>query len=342
MPSNSASHQFLGLKVFLAVAAVVIIYSGAEVLLVIACSMLAAFPVVYGARKLSGKTGMPVKLWCALLLVGALVGVVLFFAFVGNQFWAQSKELVDRYPEYLAALDQQLKAYPAADRLAEQVQSNFNLSEMQLANRFKVLFSGVTGLLSSLLLFLALLLYLVFQHEKYLSALQVASARALGPGRSERVLNSCRVHLWGFLKGQIRAMALLAVLTSGGLWLLGMPLYLPLGMIAGVLAFVPVLGPFVSTIPAVVVAASEGGEMILWVLALYGGIQLLESNVITPMIQQDSSDLPPLLTLSFQAVIGTLAGPLGVLMAAPLAVLALVAGNEWAHGTEPSPLPETL
>ena len=95
------------------------------------------------------------------------------------------------------------------------------------------------------------------------------------------------------------------------------------------MAFVPMLGPLFSTVPAVLVALPEGMDKVVWVLVLFAGIQLLESNLITPMIQQDASQLPPAMALAFQAVMGTLAGPVGVFMAAPTAVVALVLGQEW-------------
>ena len=70
------------------------------------------------------------------------------------------------------------------------------------------------------------------------------------------------------------------------------------------------------------------------VLGLYAGVQLVESNFLTPVLQQKNSKLPPVLTLSFQAVMGALAGPIGVLLAAPAAVFALVAGQEWLKSDE--------
>ena len=127
------------------------------------------------------------------------------------------------------------------------------------------------------------------------------------------------LRLW--LLGQLVAMTAVGVVTGLGAWAIGLPSPLALGVIAGVLEFVPIAGPVLATIPALLLAATMGPEMILWTLALYVGIQQIEGNLIMPMAQRQTVALPPVITLFAILIFAALFGPLGVLLATPLAVV---------------------
>lgn len=291
----------------------------------IGASALAAFPVVRLAGRLSKKTERSKRQCAALILVVAALSFGLFLTLLGQQLKEQAGEFQQKLPDLVQTAETTLTEYPLLDRLWKHVQPQ----DFSSFGKFDVIFSGTMGLISTLLLFLVLTLYFVFQSDLYRGGVRKLLCKCCGPNRSTSLLNSLSVHLWGFLVGQLRAMIVVAVLTTVGLWALGIPLYIGLGVTAGLMAFVPMLGPLFSTVPAVLVALPEGMDKVVWVLVLFAGIQLLESNLITPMIQQDASQLPPAMALAFQAAMGTLAGPVGVLMAAPTAVLALVLGQEW-------------
>jgi predicted PurR-regulated permease PerM len=88
--------------------------------------------------------------------------------------------------------------------------------------------------------------------------------------------------------------------------------------------FIPYIGPLLSAVPAVLIAFSIGPTQAVYVLILYAGIQLIETNVITPLVEQQSVNLPPVLTLAWQLMAGLLLGPLGILFATPLAALVVI------------------
>ena len=134
---------------------------------------------------------------------------------------------------------------------------------------------------------------------------------------SERALR-----LW--LKGQAIAMVIVGFLTGLGLWLLGVPSALTLGLLAGLLEFVPFVGPLIAAIPAILLSLIAGPETTLWVFILYLGVQQLEGNVLSPMIQQYVVDLPGVVLLFSLIGFGTMFGTIGVILAAPLAVVTLV------------------
>ena len=114
------------------------------------------------------------------------------------------------------------------------------------------------------------------------------------------------------------------LLTGLGLWALGMPSGLALGLLAGVLEFIPFAGPVLSAIPAVLLALAISPDLALWVLLLYVAVQQFEGNVLTPLVQQFAVDLPGVVLLFSLLAFGTLFGVLGVILAAPLAVVTYV------------------
>lgn len=108
--------------------------------------------------------------------------------------------------------------------------------------------------------------------------------------------------------------------------LLGLPAYLALGLLAGLAEFVPVVGSILAAAPALLLALTEGGiDLALWTLLLYVAVQQLQGNLIAPLVTRRMVSLPPAVTLVAIVAFGLVFGPLGVLFAAPLAVVAFVA-----------------
>jgi predicted PurR-regulated permease PerM len=127
-----------------------------------------------------------------------------------------------------------------------------------------------------------------------------------------------------WLVGQMMSMIVIGLLSGGGLWLLGMPMAVTLGVLAGILGFVPYLGPLLFTAIAVLFAFAQGPTQALYVLLLCVFVQQLEGEVITPLIQRWAVALPPLLTLTAVLVFGTLFGFRGVLVATPMMVVGMI------------------
>ncbi|HUE79484.1 MAG TPA: AI-2E family transporter [Sphingomicrobium sp.] len=134
---------------------------------------------------------------------------------------------------------------------------------------------------------------------------------------SERALR-----LW--LKGQLFAMVVVGLLIGIGLWLIGVPSALALGLLAGVLEFIPFAGPIIASIPAVLLALVVGPELALWTVALYVAVQQFEGYVLQPLVQQYAVDLPALVLLFSLLGFGILFGALGIILAAPLTVVSYV------------------
>jgi predicted PurR-regulated permease PerM len=134
---------------------------------------------------------------------------------------------------------------------------------------------------------------------------------------SERALR-----LW--LKGQLISMIIVGLLTGLGLWVLGVPSALALGLLAGLLEFVPFAGPLIAAIPAILLALAVSPDLALWVALLYLLVQQAEGAVVQPLVQQYAVDLPGVVLLFSLIGFGILFGTLGIILAAPLAVVTYV------------------
>jgi predicted PurR-regulated permease PerM len=105
---------------------------------------------------------------------------------------------------------------------------------------------------------------------------------------------------------------------------LGVPLALTLGLLAGLLSFIPNFGPILSAFPAILLAFIESPMLALYTAALYILVQLIESNIVTPLIEKETVELPPALTIMFQLALAVLVGGLGLVLATPLLAVIMV------------------
>lgn len=141
---------------------------------------------------------------------------------------------------------------------------------------------------------------------------------------AEAALSDSWKGLNGWMKGQAVSSAVVAALTSAGLSLLGVPSAGGLGVIAGLLDVIPMIGPVISGVPAVLLAFTQSPMTALWTVVLFLIVQQLQGNFLQPMIQKQAVDVPPALLLFAVLAAGMLFGGLGVLMAAPLTIVVFV------------------
>lgn len=259
----------------------------------------------------------PLAVFLSLLIVVAvLAGVLTLF---GAQIVEQVAALSAVVPQGWAQVQSWIQAQPYAGQLFEQLQGLGDRAgqALQVAQRFALSFaSGVT----TLVLVVVAGVFLAIKPAKSREGLLALAPMQHRP-RLREVLDSCGHALKGWLKAQLFSMVLVGTLTGVGLAVIGVPSALGLGLLTGLAQFVPIVGPIVSTVPAVLVGATQGWETALMTLALYVVVSQLESNFITPMVQKNVANLPVVLGIFAVVGIGTLFGPLGVLFATPLALV---------------------
>lgn len=184
-------------------------------------------------------------------------------------------------------------------------------------------FSTAVGVVGGALIVFALGIYLAASPSVYLSGLvhMVPTARQ---ARLREWLQALGIGLRWWLIGQFSSMLTVGVLTYAGLSLLGVPAALTLAVLAGLLTFIPFLGPFFSAVPAVLMALVESFTLGLYVVGLYLVVQAAEGYVITPVIQRWAIYMPPAVLLVAQLILGVWLGFLGVLLATPLTLVLLI------------------
>jgi predicted PurR-regulated permease PerM len=129
-------------------------------------------------------------------------------------------------------------------------------------------------------------------------------------------------------------MIAVGLLIFTGLWILRIPLAGTLGVIAACLTFIPNVGPILSAVPAGSLAFAISPTKGLLTILVFFLVHFIEGNFVTPLAERGIVKLPPGLTLFAQLLLASVAGPLGIVLAAPLtagvsgAVLALIAAQE--------------
>lgn len=142
--------------------------------------------------------------------------------------------------------------------------------------------------------------------------------------RTEEIFERLGETMRRWLVGQLVLMTFVAVSTSLGLWMLNVPYSLALGLVAGLLTFIPFIGPLFAAAVAILVGLTVDITTAYWVALLYIAIQIVE-GVFEPIVQQRAVYLPPVLLVFGQLTLGVLVGILGVVLAAPLTAVAMVA-----------------
>ncbi len=142
--------------------------------------------------------------------------------------------------------------------------------------------------------------------------------------RVDGILDLCEVSLEGWVIGAAIAMTFVGTMSTIGLFVLRIPSALALGVLAGFMNLIPNLGPTISVVPAMAIALLDTPWKSLAVLGLYFIIQQTEGNFLTPIVMAHQVSLLPAVTLISQLFFLTFFGPLGLLLALPLTVVAKI------------------
>jgi predicted PurR-regulated permease PerM len=192
-----------------------------------------------------------------------------------------------------------------------------------IGGHFFALFSSTLSVLGGLLLIVVVSVYVAVDPELYHRGLMHLFPHRVRP-RAGQVLHQLATMLRRWLGTQVIAMLVIGGVTTVVLLLLGVKGAIALGIIAGLLEFIPYVGPILSAVPAVAMGFLTGPEMALYVALAYLGIQQSENHLLIPLLMKHGIDLPPVVTIISQAVMGIVFGFLGLLVAMPLVGSAMV------------------
>lgn len=258
-----------------------------------------------------------------LLVFFAILGTLLFLAWptLATQLATVSRQLPEAIGNAEEWLAQQFRTLFGRGRAGEaveaEVRSRAAVEFAELVGGTIPLLNTVIGALTGLLLVTFAGLFLAIEPRTYAHGLLrlIPATRRL---RALGVLEGIGATLRQWMAAQALGMLIIGVAATIGFTLIGLPAALALGLIAGLLEFIPYVGPVLGFIPAFAVGLTVSTGKALSVTLLYCGIQVLESNIVMPLLIRGVVKLPPALTLLFQAVMATLFGFLGLLLAVPI------------------------
>ncbi len=273
------------------------------------------------AAPLTRVTGLSRRPAIAVVLVAILAIASAAVWWIGSPLVTQLALLGADLPHAWGYVSNWLSGTLAGSRLLSAMHglSSVPLPVAGIANATEVTLQTLSGVV----LILLMGVYLAFDVSLYVNGL----VRLFPvPKRSliQNTLDDAGKSLTRWLTGQGVTMLVVAIAVSAGLLILGMPLALALGFIAGMLEFVPFFGPIASGLLAVLVAFAQGPHMALYVALLFLVVQQLEGNVLVPMVQRWAVKLPPLLSVAAVIVFGTIFGIPGILFGTPLMVVTIV------------------
>ncbi|TFI57057.1 AI-2E family transporter [Sphingomonas parva] len=259
-------------------------------------------------------------LLAAILIVTAVFAVA--FWMFGQEVARQASTLRESVPAAWQAIQQRLDTWGLGEAVRQALPSLEGGGQSVVSSMTRMVVS-FTSALADIVLVIFGAIYLAADPELYRRGVAKLVPERARPALLE-ALEDCYGALRLWLLGRVTTMLLVGTLTGVGLWAIGMQAPLALGVTAGILDFVPFVGPIVAAIPAILLALATSPTMALWVVLLYLAAQQLEGNVITPLIQKRAVELPPALLLFALVGFGLLFGAIGVLLAEPLTVVVYV------------------
>ncbi len=253
----------------------------------------------------------------SLLIFAAFIAMIALF---GAQVQSQFSNVVERLPFAIDNFAKNLGFGSVSDDISEMMS---NTATGGFVARVAGIGGAILNGLANFLLVVIAGIYIAADPRLYRRGLvKLFPMRHHARVESSLETSGQVLRLW--LISQLIAMACVAVLTTAAYWLIGLPSPFGLGLIAGIMDFIPFLGPILGALPAVLIAFSVSGEAALWTMLAVLVIQQIEGNVIQPIVARSVISIPPAMAL-FAILVGSiLFGTLGLIFGFPLAIVTYV------------------
>ena len=306
----------IGLLFFLVIA---LLWTTAEVVLIVFAGILFAVLLNAATRTLMQHLGLPhgMALGIVLLLLITIFGLAGYF--LAPRIATQIDQLVGTLPAAISELQSTIRNYRWGQEILQRLPDPQQIIDntAQVFSQARSIFSGALGVIANFLIIFFVGIYLAAQPGLYIKGVLTLVPPSKRP-RGRAVIQELGRTLELWLLGKGLSMILIGILSGVGLYLLGVPLAITLGVIAGLFDFIPYLGPILAGVPAVLIAFSESPMTALYVVLLFVGIQAMEGYLLAPIVERKTVSLPPALTISVQVMLGLAFGLLGVALASPL------------------------
>lgn len=302
------------------IAVALFLWKIAPVLMLAFAGVVLAVAVRAGSVPLARRLRLPDSLAVGAVFALGFAVVVAGGYFFGKQISDQTDQLWSAISEAAAKIKERMEVSPLGGWLIDYAESAADPEAMTKALKGT---ATVFGAAADVVLVLFLALYFATDPGAYKRGFLHLLPKTLRQ-RVGNALEAASTALHKWLKGQFFAMVVVGVLTGAGLWAVGVPLAIPLGILSGLLDFVPFIGPLLAAVPGILVAFSQGEDVALYAAMVYLAVQFIEGNLVMPLAQKWAVSLPPVLSLLGIVAFGIVFGPMGVLFAMPLTVVIVV------------------
>lgn len=271
------------------------------------------------------RLGAPSWLALSAVMITLTLALGLISWAFGAQVSAELESLTDLLPEAWEQFQGRLEGTQLAPLFNDAAERAGSVLENGISQVGMVVVSMGGGIVSFFALIVGMV-YFAAQPGVYRRGLLLLAPIKSRPRLAEALDESGKaLRFW--LGGQLVAMVVTGLLVGVSMWLLEVPAPIALGLIAGLLDFVPLVGPLIAAIPALLLAFTVSPQTALFVLIAYTIIQQIEGNILQPLVQQQAVHLPPAMLLFSLFAASTLFGVAGLLLAAPLTVVVFVLIN---------------
>ena len=272
--------------------------------------------------------------WLAILvlyvfIIGTLtaIGFMIFPPLVrqSQQLWSEIPAMFERAQQWL--LDKGLLSEHLTWREAVERADVSRGGERAVGTVFSAL-TGVVGGIFGLVTILILTFYFLVEAGRLRETLLELFARR-NRTKVDAAIREITMKVSAWLGGQLMLGAVIGVTTAIGLWLMDIPFFYVLALIAGVGELIPVVGPILSAIPAVAVASTVSFQKVIFVIIFFVLQQQFENHVLVPKVMERQVGVSPVTVILALLIGGNLLGIAGAILAVPTAAILQVFFTEW-------------
>ncbi len=266
-------------------------------------------------------SGLPQGIAITLGLISTILLFTAISLFLAPEISKQVFQIYTELPNAWGKLNNDILSFinvaPHTNTAHEITLTNTLINMQNIPSKLGSIFNSTFGYIGNTFIILFFGVSLAYQPKVYVNGL----VNLFPKKRQEKVkqiLNDTTLTLQYWLAGKALSMFIIGLLTWAGLWFMEMPLAFTLALFAALLSFIPNIGPIISAIPAILLALLKSPIFAVYIILLYLVIQIIESYLITPIIQKKSISMPPALIVFMQLFMFLLAGLLGLALATPL------------------------
>jgi predicted PurR-regulated permease PerM len=252
-----------------------------------------------------------------------------------KEFGNNVPELFEKYREWSSTIHHKTEQLP--NGVHDKIEQSLTGIEEAIASILSNIINTLRGIINYFLLILIIpfiVFYMLKDYDQIKKAVWYLTPRRYRKS-GIRFLKDIDQSLGNYIRGQLLVCLIVGVISTIGFWMIGMKYPLLLGIIVGITNIIPYFGPIIGAVPAILIAVTISGKMVLFVAILIFSLQFIEGNILSPLIVGKSLHMHPVFIMFALLAGGEIGGVAGLILAVPmLAILKVVLLHARAHFTK--------